>query len=40
MSNVGSNATMLTQSGELTDVGSWYLEGSKLVRYQTEMQDA
>lgn len=29
MSNVGPNVAMLTQSGELTDIGSWYLGGSK-----------
>lgn len=29
MSNVGPNAAMLTQRGELTDIGSWYLGGSK-----------
>ena len=27
MSNVGSNAAMLTQEGKLTDIGSWYLGG-------------
>ncbi|KAF2478030.1 uncharacterized protein BDR25DRAFT_275706 [Lindgomyces ingoldianus] len=27
VSNVGPNATMLTQKGELTDIGSWYLGG-------------
>ena len=25
ISNVGHNAAMLTQDGELTDIGSWYL---------------
>ena len=25
MSNVGPNAAMLTQKGELTDIGAWYL---------------
>lgn len=29
MSNVGPNAAMLTQRGELTDIGSLYLGGSK-----------
>ena len=29
VSNVGPNVAMLTQSGELTDIGSWYLGGSK-----------
>lgn len=29
MSNVGPNAAMLTQNGELTDIGSWYLGGSE-----------
>ncbi|KAF2729012.1 hypothetical protein EJ04DRAFT_448146 [Polyplosphaeria fusca] len=28
VSNVGPNAAMLTQKGELTDIGSWYLGGS------------
>ena len=27
-SNVGPNAAMLTQKGDLTDIGSWYLGGS------------
>lgn len=27
MSNVGYNATMLDQDGQLTDIGSWYLGG-------------
>lgn len=27
VSNVGPNAAMLTQKGELTDIGSWYLGG-------------
>ena len=25
VSNVGPNAAMLTQKGELTDIGAWYL---------------
>lgn len=29
VSNVGPNVAMLTQSGDLTDIGSWYLGGSK-----------
>jgi hypothetical protein len=28
VSNVGPNAAMLTQKGELTDIGSWYLGGA------------
>ena len=28
VSNVGPNAAMLTQKGELTDIGSWYLGGT------------
>ncbi|KAF2711799.1 glycoside hydrolase family 128 protein [Pleomassaria siparia CBS 279.74] len=28
VSNVGPNAAMLTQKGQLTDIGSWYLGGS------------
>ncbi|KAL9005063.1 MAG: hypothetical protein Q9188_002136 [Gyalolechia gomerana] len=28
VSNVGPNAAMLTEKGELTDIGSWYLGGS------------
>ena len=28
MSNVGPNAAMLTEKGELTDIGSWYLGGT------------
>ncbi|EEA21169.1 hypothetical protein TMatcc_001170 [Talaromyces marneffei ATCC 18224] len=28
ISNVGPNATMLTQNGQLTDIGSWYLGGA------------
>ncbi len=28
MSNVGPNAAMLTQDGQLTDIGSWYLGGA------------
>ncbi|KAJ9649108.1 hypothetical protein H2199_001022 [Coniosporium tulheliwenetii] len=28
VSNVGPNAAMLTQDGELTDIGSWYLGGA------------
>ncbi|KAF1963495.1 hypothetical protein CC80DRAFT_398205 [Byssothecium circinans] len=28
ISNVGPNAAMLTEKGELTDIGSWYLGGS------------
>jgi hypothetical protein len=28
VSNVGANAAMLTQDGELTDIGSWYLGGA------------
>ncbi|KAI9878725.1 MAG: hypothetical protein M1830_010685 [Pleopsidium flavum] len=28
-SNVGPNAAMLTQDGKLTDIGSWYLGGSR-----------
>lgn len=27
-SNIGGNAAMLNNDGELTDVGSWYLGGS------------
>ncbi|KAG9190222.1 hypothetical protein G6011_08310 [Alternaria panax] len=27
VSNVGANAAMLTQNGELTDIGSWYMGG-------------
>ncbi|KAF1833177.1 hypothetical protein BDW02DRAFT_580592 [Decorospora gaudefroyi] len=27
VSNVGANAAMLTQEGELTDIGSWYMGG-------------
>ena len=27
-SNVGPNAAMLTQKGQLTDIGSWYLGGT------------
>lgn len=27
VSNVGPNAAMLTQKGQLTDIGSWYLGG-------------
>lgn len=27
-SNVGPNAAMLDQDGQLTDIGSWYLGGS------------
>ncbi|KAL6707854.1 hypothetical protein ACN47E_003754 [Coniothyrium glycines] len=27
VSNVGANATMLTEKGELTDIGSWYMGG-------------
>jgi hypothetical protein len=27
VSNVGPNAAMLTQNGELTDIGSWYMGG-------------
>ena len=27
-SNVGPNAAMLTQKGDLTDIGSWYLGGT------------
>ncbi|MCJ1255682.1 hypothetical protein MMC24_003499 [Lignoscripta atroalba] len=29
VSNVGPNAAMLTEKGDLTDIGSWYLGGSK-----------
>jgi len=29
VSNVGANAAMLTQSGKLTDIGSWYLGGGE-----------
>lgn len=28
VSNVGPNSAMLTQKGELTDIGSWYLGGT------------
>lgn len=28
VSNVGSNAVMLSNDGKLTDIGSWYLGGS------------
>ncbi|KAL5400925.1 hypothetical protein PMIN03_011961 [Paraphaeosphaeria minitans] len=28
-SNVGANSAMLTEKGELTDIGSWYLGGSR-----------
>lgn len=28
VSNVGPNAAMLTQKGQLTDIGSWYLGGA------------
>ena len=28
VSNVGPNAAMLTQNGDLTDIGSWYLGGT------------
>jgi hypothetical protein len=28
VSNVGPNAAMLDQDGELTDIGSWYLGGA------------
>jgi hypothetical protein len=28
VSNVGPNAAMLTQNGQLTDIGSWYLGGA------------
>ncbi|KAH3920111.1 hypothetical protein HBI56_035030 [Parastagonospora nodorum] len=28
VSNVGANAAMLTQNGELTDIGSWYIGGA------------
>jgi hypothetical protein len=28
VSNIGPNAAMLTQNGELTDIGSWYLGGA------------
>ncbi|KNG44330.1 glycoside hydrolase family 128 protein [Stemphylium lycopersici] len=28
VSNVGANAAMLTQDGELTDIGSWYMGGA------------
>lgn len=28
VSNVGANAAMLTQNGELTDIGSWYMGGA------------
>lgn len=28
VSNVGPNAAMLTQKGDLTDIGSWYLGGA------------
>jgi hypothetical protein len=28
VSNVGPNAAMLTQDGELTDIGSWYMGGA------------
>ena len=28
VSNVGPNAAMLTQKGDLTDIGSWYLGGT------------
>lgn len=28
VSNVGPNAAMLTEKGQLTDIGSWYLGGS------------
>jgi hypothetical protein len=27
VSNIGANAAMLTQNGELTDIGSWYMGG-------------
>jgi hypothetical protein len=27
VSNVGKNAAMLTEKGELTDIGSWYMGG-------------
>lgn len=27
VSNVGPNSAMLTEKGELTDIGSWYLGG-------------
>ncbi len=27
-SNVGANVAMLTQNGQLTDIGSWYLGGA------------
>jgi len=29
VSNVGADAAMLTQNGELTDIGSWYLGGGE-----------
>lgn len=28
VSNVGPNVAMLTQKGQLTDIGSWYLGGA------------
>jgi len=28
VSNVGPNVAMLTQNGQLTDIGSWYLGGA------------
>lgn len=28
VSNVGPNSAMLTQNGQLTDIGSWYMGGA------------